>query len=196
MSMFGVSQVLAKLRVPRGGRRSWRRNDDGMAAVEFGIVAMPFFLMIMGIMSTGLQFFTQSSIENGVETASRMILTGQAQTSSPPMNMQTFRNNICSRAGPFINCDSAHLSIIIKSWPNWASLQAQSCISGGGLTPSSGNDTALVSATSGAPGDIVLVTVCYKWDMAKGMPTYMPVKFSDGSALMQATVAFRTEPYQ
>lgn len=197
-----MSRTLSRLRLPLTGSRTWSRNEDGAAAIEFAMVAIPFLMMLVGIMGSGLQFFSQNALENGVEAASRQVMTGQAQLGNPtasppvpPMTLDQFRNKICSTAGSFIKCDAAHLSLIVNSYADWASVQQQTCKAGSGLAASTGTGTQLVSQYSGAPGDIVLITICYKWDLAKGVLIYAPDKLGDGSALMQAAVAFRTEPY-
>lgn len=203
MSTTRLSHVLSLLgsKLRRAG--AWRRNEDGTAAIEFGMIVVPFVSMLVCIMGSGMQFFSQNALENGVETASRAVMTGQAQTGDPnanppvpPTTIDQFRKKICSTAGSFVKCDNAHLRLLVNSWPDWASVAPPSCGSGGSLPSSTGSGTDLVSKYSGAPGDIVLITVCYKYDLAKGLPTYAPQKLSDGSVLMQAATAFRTEPYQ
>jgi hypothetical protein len=44
---------------------------------------------------------------------------------------------------------------------------------------------------------VVLVTLCYTWDLAQTFPFLKLGKNSNGtgSAVVQATTAFRTEPY-
>lgn len=197
------TSFLSRLRLPMRSRSGWRKNEDGNAAIEFGMVVLPFVTMLTSIMGSGMQFFSQNALENGVEAASRQVMTGQAQLGDPnanppvaPMTIDQFRRKICSTAGSFIKCDASHLSLLVNSWSDWASVAPPSCTSGGGLPASTGTGTQLVSQYSGAPGDVVLITVCYKWDLASGLPIYSPVKLSDGSALMQAATAFRTEPFQ
>ena len=42
---------------------------------------------------------------------------------------------------------------------------------------------------------MVLVTVCYPWKFGGKLPIFKVGNLSDGSLLMQASAAFRTEPY-
>ncbi len=180
-----------------------KSETSGSVALEFAEIAAPFLMMLVGIMGTGLQYFSLTSLENGVETASRAVMTGRAQLGDPaanppvtPTTFDQFRQTICQTAGAFIKCDDAHLSLIVKSWPTWAQVVPQNCNNGGALPPSSGTGTTLINTQSGAAGEIVLITVCYKWDLTAGWLVYAPQKLSDGSVLMQASTAFRTEPYQ
>ena len=44
-------------------------------------------------------------------------------------------------------------------------------------------------------GQIVMVTTFYQWDLAKALPFLKFQGLSDGSKLIRATVAFKTEPF-
>lgn len=201
-----IDRLLRPRRLIVGTRRrlsKLRTDTSGSVALEFAEISVPFLMMLIGIMGTGLQYFSLTSLENGVEAASRAVLTGRAQLGDPnatppvpPTTYDQFRQTICSTAGSFIKCDDAHLSLIVKSWSNWASVTQQSCNNSGALPPSTGSGSTPLASNTGAAGDVVLITVCYKWDMTSGWLVYAPVKLSDGSVLMQAATAFRTEPYQ
>jgi Flp pilus assembly protein TadG len=45
------------------------KDEQGTSAVEFAIVALPFFLFVLGLIGVGLYFFTMSSLSSGVEAA-------------------------------------------------------------------------------------------------------------------------------
>ena len=47
----------------------------------------------------------------------------------------------------------------------------------------------------GAASSVVLVTVCYPWKFGGKLPLFKISNLNDGSMLMQASAAFRTEPY-
>ena len=46
--------------------RRWRGDESGATAVEFGIIALPFLLLLFGIMSVCLFYFANFAIENAV----------------------------------------------------------------------------------------------------------------------------------
>ena len=77
-------------------RHRWirlRRNEDGITAVEFGFVAIPFLILFMGLLEVGLVFFGNMTIEHAVTEASRLIRTGQAQTQG--LNASGFKDKVC-----------------------------------------------------------------------------------------------------
>ncbi|MEL7029308.1 MAG: TadE/TadG family type IV pilus assembly protein, partial [Pseudomonadota bacterium] len=53
----------------------FRRADDGVAAVEFGLLLLPFLLMLMAIMELAMLMTTNSTVESALAMASREIKT-------------------------------------------------------------------------------------------------------------------------
>ncbi len=109
---------------PRRNVRAWLRNDRGSAAVEFALVAVPFFMFILGIIGVGLFFFTSNSLEHGVEAAARQIRTGQAQNNKT--TVATFKQLVCDAAGSYINCNNVR--VLVQHASTWSGITPQSCI--------------------------------------------------------------------
>jgi Flp pilus assembly protein TadG len=185
----------------------WGADRRGTTAIEFAFVAAPFFLLILGIMTVGLHFFTLNSLEHGVEAAARKIRTGQAQQSG--MTLGDFRQLVCDEAGSYIKCNS-NLVVHIKSGTTFTDLDPPTpCLTNGNLTASAGSATSPVSNSSGTASATVLVTACYQWDLGgslwQGIWNLLTVgpwakagstPQSAGKIVLQAATTFRTEPYQ
>ncbi len=75
MVLPGDERVI--LQRARDFARRFRANAQGVTAIEFGFVALPFMLFVFGIMAAGLQFFTVNALDNAVETAARKISHGR-----------------------------------------------------------------------------------------------------------------------
>ncbi|HAH11628.1 MAG TPA: pilus assembly protein, partial [Alphaproteobacteria bacterium] len=45
--------------------RRFARDNRGQAAVEFAIVALPFFILLTAALDFGLMFFATSTLDNG-----------------------------------------------------------------------------------------------------------------------------------
>jgi Flp pilus assembly protein TadG len=162
--------------------------------VEFGIIAIPFFMLLFGIIIIGLYFFTYSALENGVELAARKIRTGEAQSSD--LTVGAFKQLVCSEAGSYIDCNK--LRIVVQSDDTWGDIVPQSCVNGQGqLVQSTGSAQEKVSTYTGTASQVVLVTLCYPWDLAQSFEFLHLGSNADGSgpAILQAATAFRTEPY-
>lgn len=181
------------LQARRFGRRGifadWCRDISGATAVEFGIVAMPFLMLLFGIVGVALYFFTTFALENAVEQASRLLRTGQAQQAN--MTDAQFKAVVCQYVPGYVDCDSKIL-INVRSFaqPDQAPPVTQNeCLNNGSLT----------EATTYSPGtasQVVLVSLCYEWEFARIVPFINLGNMNGGSRLIQASTVFRTEPYQ
>ena len=167
--------------------RRFRTDQSGATAVEFSIVAVPFFALLFAILETALAFFAAQSLETAVANASRLIRTGQAQQSG--LTAQTFKDNICAQLNYLMNCSSS-LYIDVKTYTTFGS------ISLGVPKDTNGNLLKVgYTYTPGHGGDIVVVRAYYEWPvfvdkLGNNMST-MP----NGSHLLDATAAFRNEPF-
>jgi Flp pilus assembly protein TadG len=177
--------------------RRLRRDESGVTAIEFGIVAMPFLLLLFGIMSVCLFFFANFSIENATWQAARAIRTGQMQqklgvyagTTTDADRRDAFKKALCAKAPTFLDCESKAV-VIVQSNASFGGIAEPACATNGTLV----NQSSATFDTGGA-SSVVLVTVCYPWEFGGKLPFFKIGNLSDGSLLMQASVAFRTEPY-
>ncbi len=72
--------------------RRMMKSENGAAAVEFSLVAFPFFMVMGCICETGIMLFTEYSIQAGVQDAARQIRTGQAQNCEPERGRLQVKN--------------------------------------------------------------------------------------------------------
>ena len=84
--------------------RRFARQQDGSAAVEFALVAAPFLALLFAIFETALVFFSGQALETAVADASRLIMTGQAQTQG--MSQTDFKDAVCARIYGLFDCQS------------------------------------------------------------------------------------------
>jgi Flp pilus assembly protein TadG len=193
---FPLSSVKACL--GKAGRR-FRGDCRGVTAIEFGLVALPFAAMMMGIMTIGLQYFTVYSLENGVADAARKLRTGEAQKAG--LTVGDFRKLLCDAAGSYLDCDE-HLVVHVTSGATFASLSPPTnCVTDGKLTPSQGQPADKVQTRSGQANAAVLVIACYEWEMGASLwqsvwNLITPLPQTDGKTIVSATTAFRSEPYE
>jgi Flp pilus assembly protein TadG len=170
------------------------RNEDGAAAVEFALVALPFLFFVLGLLGMGLYFLTSTSLEHGVEAAARQLRTGESEKGS--MTVGSFRELVCKEAGSYIDCGK--VSTIVQHATSWTGIAPQSCTdASGNMTASTGSTGELINKYSGSSSEVVLVTVCYKWTLAEKFP-FLKLGSSGGSgpAIIQAATAFKSEPYK
>jgi Flp pilus assembly protein TadG len=177
--------------------RRGRSDESGATAIEFAIVATPFILLLFGIMWVSMFYFANFTLENAAWAAARAIRTGQVQQSLGSFagattlqdRKQAFKAALCAKAPTFFDC-SAKAVVIVQSNANFGGIVEPKCANNGIMI-----DQSAAGFDTGGSSAVVLVTVCYPWDLASKLPFFTFGNLNDGSYLMQASVAFRTEPY-
>lgn len=188
MSQSSKSNTRVSRRTRLGSRlfNRFRRNSDGVAAIEFGIVALPFLGLLIAIFETTLIFFTQSALETGVANAGRMIRTGQVQTEG--VSESDFKTEVCNSLAGYLSCE-ANLTVDVRSFSSFASVSLPDALDG---------DGELAGGTTFAPGNtsqVVVVRAFYVWDMITPDHITGLSNMANGKRLIAAASAFRNEPF-
>lgn len=166
--------------------RRFVRQEEGAAAVEFALVALPFLALIFAILETAVVFFAGQTLESATADSARLIMTGQAQLAG--FDESKFKQEVCNRVAGMFDCDGK-LYINVKKYTNFSSISTASPIKDDKL------DTSAMGYEPGDPGDIVVVSLYYEW------PIWVSLLGNDlanvgSSRLLVATSVFRNEPYK
>lgn len=187
-----VRTKLANLCVPRPRLRTvrrLRRDEDGSAAIEFGIVALPFFMLLLAIMETALVFLAGQTLETAVADSARLIMTGQAQ--SQGFDKDKFKAEVCKRIYALFDCANG-IHVNVKKFPSFSAVNLPSPID-----PDTGEFTpANFGYDQGGAGDIVAVQIFYEWPVYLSLYGFNLADLPNNKRLLAATVAFRNEPFQ
>jgi len=195
MSWVGLASVAGGRPQWRAPLQAWRRlplvcrfiqQEEGVAAVEFGLVAAPFLALLFAILETALVFFAGQALETAAASGSRLILTGQAQTQG--FDAARFKGAVCSRISGLFNCEN-NLHIDVQSYRSFAAIPS-------GLPIKDGELSNQFIYQPGGPGDIVLVRLMYEWPVHVSLVGLTLANMSGGRRLLMSTVAFRNEPYK
>ncbi len=89
--------------------------ENGATAVEFALLAPPFFWLFMSMFETGLMLFSEFALQSGVQEAGRKIRTGQAFKDGWTANQ--FVAEVCDSATIIRDCEQ-RLSIYVRSMPS------------------------------------------------------------------------------
>lgn len=167
-----------------GWLRSFRTNDSGATAVEFALVAAPFFVLLFAIIEIALIFFAQQVMDTGVSQAARLIRTGQSQS----MDQAQFKQEVCNRIATMFDCEEG-LKLDVRTYPTFADIDTSLPIEDGKLKDDS------FQFKQGKGGSIVVVRAYYEW------PTIVPGlghdmgNLANGNRLLATATAFRNEPF-
>jgi Flp pilus assembly protein TadG len=164
------------------------RCTRGATAVEFALVAIPFFAMLIALIQTALVFFAGRVLDEVVQQASRYILTGQAQQSN--MTQATFANYVCQNTVALFTCGNFMINV-----QSYSSFSAASTATPTLTFNSQGQVTNQWTYSPGNAGDIVVVQVMYQWPIAMGPLGFNLSNLSNGNRLLVSIAAFKNEPY-
>jgi Flp pilus assembly protein TadG len=166
--------------------RRFARQQDGAAAVEFGLVAAPFLALVFAIMETAIIFFSGQALETAVADSSRLIMTGQAQTQG--FSQSQFKNAVCAKIYGMFDCQNG-VYVDVKTFTSFANVAMNSPVDG------QGNFQNNFNYQPGGPGDIVVVRLFYQWPVYVSLLGFNLTNMNGGKRLLVATAAFRNEPY-
>jgi len=169
--------------------RRFMRRQDGSAAVEFSIVALPFLALIFAIMETALVFFAGQTLETAVADASRLIMTGQAQNQG--WSQDDFKTAVCAQLnGGLFDCANKVL-VDVRTYDSFSSVTNDT------TTPTTNNqlDPTKASYSPGIPGSLEVVRLYYQWPIYVSLLGYDLSNMGSGNRMLLATAVFCNEPF-
>lgn len=162
-----------------------RRNRRGVGAVEFALIATPFFVLLLGLLEVSMLFMLSTSLDFGVAEAARRVRTGEIQNGG---GQATFRSILCAEVNPLLACN-ANLMLDVRTFVDFSSMTNNNPISGGNVDPSQ------FIFDPGESGDIVLVRAFYRWKVITPMMGAVLSNMNGNQRLVQSAAAFRNEPF-
>lgn len=190
-------------RSARSSLREFLRSRDGTAAIEFALLAIPYFLIVFAIIETFVAFTAEQVVSNAVDTLSRQIRTGQITAANT--TSQQFRQAFCNQISVLITCSStevqtpASLYLDVESYSSFASMPT-TIPRKSSTDPYSDLSTTGFTFTPGGAKSLNMVRAYYRWQIITDLlrPYLTNVHPTDGSAsvyLIVATAAFQNENY-
>lgn len=175
--------------VARG--RDFARDERGVTAIEFGILALPFFTIIFAIIETAIMFLGTQVLDGAVEEASRKVRTGEANA----YNLAQFRTLMCGYTfGLFGNCSNIQLKIEVIS--SFTSANTNPSVETCTTTPTATCTWTIVQGYApGASRDVVQVSAYYRWPLMVVLPYFNLKNQPDNYRLISAIRVFRNEPF-
>jgi Flp pilus assembly protein TadG len=164
--------------------RRFARTREASTAVEFALVATPFFALIFAILQTAIVFFASQSLETAAANVARLILTGQAQTAG--WSAGQFKQQVCNQIHGIFNCANG-VYVDVEAYSSFSSVNLNPPVQNGTF------DSSQLGYNPGGPGDIVVVRLYYQY------PVYVNLlnlsNLNGGFNLLAATAVFKNEPY-
>jgi Flp pilus assembly protein TadG len=166
----------------------YKKADGGTTAVEFALIAAPFFYFLMLLFETGFMLFSEYVIEHGVSEAARMIRTGTVQNCG--VTKAKFKDLVCGKLEKFLRCQD-RLYVDVRNFTTFQNINLPQPIVDNKLS------TAVKDGAQfnpGGPMTVAVVRTYYEWKLfVPGMSQL--ANLEGGNRLLTAGAAFRNEPY-
>ncbi len=187
-------QIAENKNVKPGRRRlkDFIDNRDGVAAIEFAMLALPFFLLVFAILETCIAFAAQQVMSNAMDDVARSVRTGQERG----LTEEKLKEEICNKLNVITTSCLDNLVVDLRAYPSFPEaakggyrvLDPNIVITGGGVETPPGS----------APGGALTINtlrVFYKWPvMTDIMRKYMH-NIEGNKTLLYATVTWQNEPF-
>lgn len=166
----------------------WAKADDGATAVEFTFMAVPFSLILLGMIEMALMFTAGTILQGATEDAARMVRTGQVQMAANPK--QAFEDRLCQDASVFIPCADIKYEVI--AMPDNDFFEAAD------YEPVFDDDGNLQPRPFGPPAQngVTLVRVSYRYPLLTPVFATWMADTPDSRKMLMATVIMQNEPYR
>lgn len=182
--------------------RSLQKEESGVTAIEFAIVAPVLLLLVFGIIEFSLIMVVYNVMEGATAVSSRLGKTGYLAPGAT--RQQTILNAITDRAGSLI--DPSKLTMTSKFYKQFNQINDPepyidansngSYDNGESYTDINGNgkwDPDMGASGYGSAGDVVVYAVTYPWPIST--PIISKLVGSNGVFMITTHAVVKNEPY-
>lgn len=179
-------------RSPIRALAGFRKAEEGATAVEFALVAGPFFFALLATMEVAMVMWTSEVLDHAVAVAARKIYTGEFQSSAANAGLSSgdlqkeVKKAVCTELGTLVDCGS--INVDVRSFSSFGSVTAPNPVNG-----KKEYDVSSYGYQAIAPKQIGLVTASMQYKTF--FPPLSLGTLANGNRLLVATAAFMTEPY-
>ena len=167
-----------------------RLDADGTVALEFAMIAFPFFAVLLIVLNSALMLFCNAVVQGAVTEAARQIQTGQMKNvdasncaSPAPTNsaIAAFEASVCGSLYGQLPC--GNITFDVRTFANFGSISL----------PAPSGSTKYCFNTGGS-GAIVAVRVIYNWQNAvTGLGKLL--NLTSNTTPIQYTIIMQNEPF-
>lgn len=168
--------------------RSLFKKDDGATAVEFGLLAIPFIYMLVGILEICMMFAAGAVLEGGTGAAGRLVRTGQVQAEADPEG--AFRDALCDHVNILMDCDDLLYEVIDLGAGGFG---------GASVIEPDINEDGEMNPREFDPGDdesVVLIRAAYYYPILSPIFADLMSDAPNNTKLFISTIVIQNEPYQ
>lgn len=181
----------------RHGLRSaialFQRNRDGATAIEFGILAIPFCLLLFAILESCISFAAQQVMSNVTDDIARQIRTGRLPAADN--NKTAMTTKICGELAIIVSSCSTNLVIDLRVFDTYALAAAAAPIKLKGTGSSQDIDETDFAVKAGGARTRNMLRVFYRWPVMTDLLRLSMSNIREKQTLLFATTTWRNEPF-
>ena len=166
----------------------FKRARYGAVAVEFALLAIPFFWLTIGLAEITMIGFAQTNLDFAMAETARSIRTGAVQAAG--QSEQQFQTAICARLNSLMTMHCANLYLDVDSYEGFIDVRNASPVAANGSL-----NTAQFGFSPGDASDIVLVRGFYRWEVLTPLFQDLFSNVDGSKRLLTSTILFRNEPF-
>lgn len=180
-----------------------RYDETGSAAVEFGLLAPLFILLLAGIVEFGMIMFSTVLMESALRDAARYGVTGYEEADTTRLD-EIFKI-VGKRTIGLVDMSTAKIEVLV--YPSFDTIgQGEAYVDGNAnaaydagetFSDSNGNgvwDADVGVAGAGGAGDVVVYRMQYQWPLLT--PLVGRMIGTAGAFPVRASIAVRNEPWE
>ena len=167
---------------------------DGVVAIEVGLLATPFFMLLVGVFALGLSTWCHSTLDYATQKAARQIMTGALQSANTTSGQ--FKSNVICNYLPkaVFDCNKLIVNLAVVSegdeptgWYSYVNTQKTAL-----NVPDASSTT---SFCFGGGNTYQILQISYPFPIfSKYIASSSALQ--SGYSLMMSTAAFKNEPFQ
>jgi len=188
MRLYLKNRSLLKSLLPR----RLVKDEEGATAIEFAVLAIPFFLMLFGIIELAVIFFINSNLQNASYEAARRIRTGEFTGNEAQLKTLICTQMNPDKSGAQLDTCRGRIEVRVKLIGDFSKTTK---FAPPEPTPPPGTPPpANVEGTNG--GDTVILTAPYRHPLAVPGDFSRLSNVADGNHRdIKVVSAFRNEPF-
>lgn len=171
------------------------RDKDGATAIEFGLLAIPFCLLLFAILESCISFAAQQVMSNITDDVAREIrTTGRLRqvnsTNTDPVTLTNLKNRICRDLEIVVAKTCPELVVDLRSFPTFADAAAVKLKFKDGDIDQTGFDVK-----PGGSDSKNMLRVFYRWPIMTDLLRLQMSNLNGYKTLHFATATWKNEPF-
>jgi Flp pilus assembly pilin Flp len=162
-----------------------RRDAGGAAAVEFALVMVPLFAVVLFVIENARVHWITASLDNGLDASMRQFYVRAGAPGTEQID--GVRAELCRQVAPLVRCDA--LKVDVTAYANFASIDRA-----GPVDPVTGDWRPRFGGQHGCldKGSVVVVQAALAQHTFQAFG-FTPAEFRDGRRLINAAAVIQLE---